>query len=246
MRKTAEPLLLYDGSEYPLEQFQKWIGGPTDIIKHPCRKIVFTITSHDQGWANNARLDRGTYRGSYTWFEAGLERFDKTAIKPKANNEEAEAAVAMGDDELGEKALLKNDKTSEASSSSTKPKKGLNLPEPYLPVYALRSKYPTVDSQRNPPIFHHDLLASPEYTIQYNKTATRDDTTHRVEWSWKDGENPLTDHQLRDLGRGIGTGNGEFVRSLKPGDVVTVWGKTRFGGWANHIKDVKVDVYWAL
>ncbi|KAH8701087.1 hypothetical protein BGW36DRAFT_357716 [Talaromyces proteolyticus] len=36
---------------------------------HPCRKIVFDITSHDQGWGGDAS-HRGTYRGSYTWFDA--------------------------------------------------------------------------------------------------------------------------------------------------------------------------------
>jgi hypothetical protein len=38
-----------------------------------CRKIVFTIRSRDQGWGGSA-ADKGTYRGSYTWFDVGLER----------------------------------------------------------------------------------------------------------------------------------------------------------------------------
>ena len=38
-----------------------------------CRKIVFTIRSHDQGWGGSA-ADKGTYRGSFTWFDVGLER----------------------------------------------------------------------------------------------------------------------------------------------------------------------------
>lgn len=41
--------------------------------EHPCRKIVFTIKSHDQGWASD-RSDTGTYTGSYTWFDVGLEK----------------------------------------------------------------------------------------------------------------------------------------------------------------------------
>lgn len=214
---ASDPLPLTENAEYPLEQFQKWIGGPTGIVQRPCRKIVFTIKSHDQGWSNNARLDRGTYRGSYTWFEAGLERFDKTATPPKENNRK------------------------EAAGSS-EPK----LPNPYLPVSSLRSIYPTVNAERNPPEFHHDLLASPEHTIQHNKTATRESTVHKVVWSCHDDLDPLTEGQLSELGRGIQTGRGDFVRNLKPGDVVTVWGKTRFGGWANHIDDIQVDVYWAL
>jgi hypothetical protein len=36
---------------------------------HPVRKVIFTITSKDQGWADNPLLN-GTYEQSYTWFEA--------------------------------------------------------------------------------------------------------------------------------------------------------------------------------
>ena len=35
----------------------------------PCRKIVFTIQAHDQGWGGGTGC-RGTYQGSYTWFDA--------------------------------------------------------------------------------------------------------------------------------------------------------------------------------
>lgn len=52
--------------------------------------------------------------------------------------------------------------------------------------------------------------------------------------------------QLEDCGRGKATGDGEFVRNLKLGDIVTVWAKARFPGWANHVESVKVDVYWAV
>ncbi|KAF6792649.1 hypothetical protein CMUS01_16143, partial [Colletotrichum musicola] len=52
--------------------------------------------------------------------------------------------------------------------------------------------------------------------------------------------------RLVDFGRGRGTGTGRFVRSLKLGDVVTVWGKARFGGWTNNVEFVKVEIYWAI
>jgi len=38
-----------------------------------CKKIVLTLKSHDQGWGGQA-AHRGTYEGSYTWFELGKER----------------------------------------------------------------------------------------------------------------------------------------------------------------------------
>lgn len=36
---------------------------------HPCRKIVFDISSHDQGWGGET-IHRGTFKGSWTWFDA--------------------------------------------------------------------------------------------------------------------------------------------------------------------------------
>ncbi|KAN0086877.1 hypothetical protein V8E54_000565 [Elaphomyces granulatus] len=36
---------------------------------HPCRKVVFTIQSHDQGWGGEVG-SHGSYWGSYSWFDA--------------------------------------------------------------------------------------------------------------------------------------------------------------------------------
>lgn len=43
----------------------------------PVRKIVFTVTSKDQGWADDPGLN-GTYEQSYTWFEAVTRGRDVT------------------------------------------------------------------------------------------------------------------------------------------------------------------------
>lgn len=51
---------------------------------------------------------------------------------------------------------------------------------------------------------------------------------------------------MKEIGRGSETGRGDFVRNLKPGDVITVWAKSRFAGWTNYVEAVKVDVYWAM
>lgn len=242
----VSPEPLSSDAEYPPSQFQDWIGGPTNVVQHPCRKIVFTITSHDQGWSS-ARHERGSYQASYTWFEAGLERFDRNALRPKDATEiessrthesvtdEAEAGPSAAAAEASEK------NTEDAATTSVEHD---DLPEPYLPLYSLRSIYPSVEPDR--PEFHHDLLPSPQFTIQRNKTATRMDTTHRIVWSWTDHVNAPTAEKLDVDGRGRETGDGAFVRDLKLGDVVTVWAKTRFASWVNHVESVKLDVYWAL
>lgn len=77
--------------KYPILQPRPWLNpdnliegltGETEKrwIKHsqirgefPCRKIVFRLSSHDQGWGGD-RSHKGTYRGSFTWFDVGKER----------------------------------------------------------------------------------------------------------------------------------------------------------------------------
>jgi hypothetical protein len=69
-----------------------------------------------------------------------------------------------------------------------------------------------------------------------------------VEWSWTDDINPESDggQELKNQGRGRATGDGTFVRDLKMGDVITIWGKAKFPAWQNNIEKVRIDVYWAV
>ncbi|KAH7884116.1 hypothetical protein F5I97DRAFT_1813469 [Phlebopus sp. FC_14] len=39
---------------------------------HPCRRIEFQLWSHDQGWSSWPE-NQGTYRASWTWFDACIE-----------------------------------------------------------------------------------------------------------------------------------------------------------------------------
>ncbi|KAH7905153.1 hypothetical protein BJ138DRAFT_1165272 [Hygrophoropsis aurantiaca] len=49
--------------------------------ENPARKIVFKLWSKDQGWSGE-HDNHGTYRGSYTWFDAGIEtpKFDNITL----------------------------------------------------------------------------------------------------------------------------------------------------------------------
>lgn len=260
--------LSQEDPEYPLDQFHDWIGSPVKAVEHPCRKIVFTITSRDQGWGGDRPEFRGTYQGSYTWFEAGLERFDKNAERPKDTTErepalskeqiEQQQAQAQDQDQVTQAPLDPGEsgESGEPSSISEPSAVGTednsspegdgqeDVPHPYLPVYSLRPIQPTLQPDQN--TLHHTLNPNPDWTIQCNKTATRNLTTHQVVWSWDDNVHSKTAEELRAVGRGQGTGTGAFVRDLKLGDVVTVWAKARFGGWANHVEDVRMNIYWAL
>jgi hypothetical protein len=69
-------------SEFPLETLQGLAGEP--ILEHPCRKVVFDISSHDQGSC--------TYpdAGNWTWFSAGVERFDRASAPAERANGDLE------------------------------------------------------------------------------------------------------------------------------------------------------------
>ncbi|KAI0008202.1 hypothetical protein F4779DRAFT_588288 [Xylariaceae sp. FL0662B] len=200
-------------AEYPQSKLLELIDGPISTLEHPFRKVVFDTVSRDQGWSSHHE-DYGTYRRSYTWFDAGLERFDMNnkcaEICPDRNNPNA------SDDATG------------------------------IPTCAIRPLWPPVVDGGGR--YDHKLLPDPEHTIQRNKHAEKSLQHHRVEWAWTDDIDPKSSaaEDLDTIGRGPATGNGEFVRNLKYGDMVTVWGRARFGAWSNNIERVEVKVYWAL
>ncbi|KAI1845000.1 hypothetical protein JX266_008793 [Neoarthrinium moseri] len=193
--------------EYTREQLEEYRDERLEsTLVSPCRKIVFNIQSNDQGWGGG-RGDKGTYHGAYTWFDAGLERFD---AKPDGR---------------------------EAQNGS------------HLPLSALRPIWPKGKADVNGQVqYDHELFWSPEHTIKCNKVAIRETQAHHVEWRYTDDIDAQTPEgdDLKAAGRGEATGSGEFVRNMKFGDVVTVWGRARFGGWENQVKKVEVKVYWAV
>jgi hypothetical protein len=195
------------------EYFSRLLVASMPTLEHPVRKIVFTIKSHDQGWASQ---QRHTYKSSWTWFEAGLERFD---AKQENHHECLHCDPQRG--------------------SQIFPICKLKPVQPYI------DPSPDIDSDGNDhPRLYHDLLPNEEYTIQRNFVADSSPKTHTVVWSCHDDEAPAD--WLEDEGRGRETATGDFVRGLKAGDVVSVWAKARFPGWRNHIDMVQVEIYWAV
>lgn len=109
---------------------------------------------------------------------------------------------------------------------------------------------PAIKTGENTNIYDyiHPLGGQDESAIQKNMTATRDVKEHIVEWRWTDDVAPDSEEgkKLVEGGRGSETLDGRFVRDLKLGDVVTVWGKARFGGWVNFVDKVSMEIYWAV
>ncbi|OTB07421.1 hypothetical protein M426DRAFT_318108 [Hypoxylon sp. CI-4A] len=214
-RTEAAPKKLEE--EYSQSDLEPLMEGEISTLKYPFRKVVFDIVSRDQGFSGHT-ADHGTYRSSFTWFDAGIDRFDK-----------------------------KNEDSSESSgqqSSGDSDKKTVDIPTSAIrPVWP-----PIVSGQGGEMRYDHQLHATQDHLIQRNKHATQDFQTHHIEWSWDDDIDPtsLEAQGLDESGRGTATGNGEFVRNLKWGDMITVWGRARFPGWSNRVKKVEVKVYWAF
>ncbi|KAJ4416131.1 hypothetical protein N0V85_002399 [Neurospora sp. IMI 360204] len=206
--------------EFPVDTYQSRIS-PT--LSHPCRKIKFTIVSHDQGWGGEPNTRR-TYKNSFTWFDIGLER----CLQP-----------------------------SDAINKPTFDPQTLSTLIPKVrEVNPEDGREHHVEGTHT---FDFPLLPERETMIQCNEVANGQYHQYEVEWKWTDDmssadffdsgygcEEGLIENPLPKMGRGQATGDGKFVRDLKLGDVVTVWAKARFGGWANYIKRIQVDVYWVV
>jgi len=241
--------ILSDATE---EVLKKWESASKPRVEHPCRKIVFTIKSKDQGWGGGA--GRGTYNESFTWFDAGLERV--SAFRETTLLEAWELAP------FPQFRLHTGTNESQPRSTTTHP----NAPKPPL-VCSLRTILPITisrqggsETQHNPSLtaaheesneaeyhFFHALNPSGA-ALQKNVTAGRTAKEHTITWSCDDNINPesVQAKELEKVGRGRETGTGEIVRGMKVGDVVTVWAKARYGQWVNHIEEVKIDVYWSV
>lgn len=130
---------------------------------------------------------------------------------------------------------------------------------PKLPLCTLRPVEPQIEEREleneeqrenaSPYRYVHPLASQDRYTIQKNKVATRQYEDYTIVWRWDDD---VTDPEsaageaLAEVGRGRLTASGEFVRGLRMGDVVTVWGKARFPAWVNNVERVSIDIYWAV
>ncbi|KAH9889154.1 hypothetical protein F4778DRAFT_393216 [Xylariomycetidae sp. FL2044] len=217
-RRQAAPKPL--NAEFSREHLEKLAQAPVSSLSHPVRKITFDTISRDQGTAAG-REDHGTYRYSWTWFDAGLDRFDR-------------------DHRCTDKCPGRPDPDTSQ--------------DPDMQFCAVRPVWPPLKTAaegegNQEPSYDHSLHSDGSHQIQRNKLAAKEWEHHHVEWRWDDDIDPdsiAARTELDAKGRGAGTGNGEFVRNLKLGDMVTVWGRARFPGWCNSVKKVEVRVYWAL
>jgi hypothetical protein len=208
-----------------LDVLNQWKAQSLPRGDHPCRKIVFTIRSRDQGWADTHEFC-GTYEGSYTWFDVGLEKIQ--AVDQHMCTPEIQIPPGF----IEQFPLDFRHGNSKAAR----------------PIYCdLHPIQPRVIGE--PPNYKYDHPLEPPGTrLQSNRTGTREVKEHVITWAYDDCINPLSSKgdQLEREGRGRYTGDGKFVQNLKIGDIITIWARARFPGWTNQVTEVKIDVSWAV
>ncbi|CAK7273472.1 hypothetical protein SEPCBS57363_005670 [Sporothrix epigloea] len=264
------------GGECSVDDIRGWLpAGQAPARDYPCRKIIFTIVSRDQGRTVDGRIPHRPYQGSYSWFDVGLERYGW-------QGEHAQQVVS-GRASLATKSFQTSPLRALAPDSAVlytirpgivarppRPPPPPPLPGDWNYRAWWRLNRPGRKPQAKPPVprWMFDFPPEPgDDRIQSNRVAWWNCTTHTVAWSWNDKKpapvlalpqyaffeefcaalkKGRTACALDDVGRGSDTGDGSFVRNLRVGDVVTVWAKSRHNVWENVVRSIAVDVYWAV
>ena len=276
--EPAKPILLKNAMDP--KSIARLADYPTPRLVSPVRKIVFKILAHDQGWGGEGGDNE--YDNSWTWFEAGLERFEagmigKLSVIVSSSRELRRLTKSIPvEGQPGEAVSLKYDalrpvypdlgtpEAKQAGRSRNAEAEGFdefvqqlsqlntnsgNGSGAHAQNTAATDASGSGNNEQAPESqYGHTLQAHPAWCVHRNKRANREWQQHIVVWSCDDDIKEDSDggKALAEEGRGRATGNGEFVRNLKLGDVVTLWAKARFGGWANSVKSASIDVYWAV
>ena len=85
-------------------------------------------------------------------------------------------------------------------------------------------------------------------TLQRNVVAKGETTVHTIVWHYLDSydKDSAEAREAANQGRGPGTLDGRFVRSMQVGDCIILWVRARFPGWENHVEKAKITVYWMV
>ena len=85
--------------------------------------------------------------------------------------------------------------------------------------------------------------------VQMNGARVSETQDRTITWHYLDGieaDSTAAYDIERRLGRGRYTLDGRVVRELDVGDSIALWGRARFGQWANHVFEASVRVFWAI
>ncbi|KAH7037286.1 uncharacterized protein B0I36DRAFT_63859 [Microdochium trichocladiopsis] len=229
-----------DHLEFGKETLEEFTDVPVPTLENPVRKLVFDIFSCDQGFGGNdpgIRPD-APYDGSHTWFDVGIDRFDKAIncakdCEEQENTDPSDTSTSTEPHAELRTCMIRSVWPLSRSSDTTK-----------STVTDGNSSRRTANVPGGSKKLYHALHPDYKHVIHFNKRVEREVQHHHVEWSWLDGS--VTEHvDIGYLGR-VPNGNGDFVRGLRLGDMVTIWGRARYLGWRNKVTSVDVRIYYAV
>ncbi|KLJ06325.1 hypothetical protein EMPG_10257 [Blastomyces silverae] len=83
------------------------------------------------------------------------------------------------------------------------------------------------------------------WLVQKNKVAIKETQTREIVWML-DGDGGKGHEQAKSEEEDTGSGSGDgFVRTLRPGDVICLWARAIYPGWANVVEKAKIEVAYS-
>ncbi|EEH46731.2 uncharacterized protein PADG_02829 [Paracoccidioides brasiliensis Pb18] len=78
------------------------------------------------------------------------------------------------------------------------------------------------------------------WPVQKNSVATRDTQIREIVWTVD------RKHQKEEVVEDSGSGSGEgFIRALQPGDVIFLWARAIYPGWANYVEGAMIEISYS-
>ncbi|KAL0631518.1 hypothetical protein Q9L58_009603 [Maublancomyces gigas] len=174
------------------------VGGVETSTINPARRIVFRIWSHDQGWSSNR--GRGTYFGSYSWFETFAER-------PLSVQAVQLAAELPSPTDIVTEAELR-----ELQSS------GENVVWQTVAVPETTKREDGIETV---------ITEKKVWHVQSNVHAMESFKEHEIIWNYSDDDgDEISEDEEAKTGAGKG---GDFVRLLRSGDRIRVIARAMVG-----------------
>ena len=201
---------------------------PEPTLRRPVRQVVWTLRSHDQGWSGEARETHGTYRSSYTWFEADVHR---CRFRTGAENDGPPRCP-----HAFMTAWLEHDSHHDTDEDLAAFQHNWSCPGRGRPYF----------ERVQAPVWPKAEGLKPEYHVQHNVQSKKQATEHHIVWSAWDGLDSVDSEALQASGRGPATGDGTFVRCLEWGDFVTLRARAQYPAWVNYVDEAEVAIYFMV
>ncbi|TGZ83836.1 hypothetical protein EX30DRAFT_393387 [Ascodesmis nigricans] len=180
------------------------------------KKVEFWMRSGDQGWSGEDRRFQGTYRASYTWFEAAI-------LRPKPSTNVCNLATRI---------------QKHGATDVTDPK------QPFFPEPGYNLVPPPHRDNSNDDVTHNVWnlqlnrcsTGDPKSHIVRWYEGSQPQEPEEGE-SAEEKKEDKWDYDVSGAGRGVG-----FVEALMPGDRVVVLARAIYPGWVNRVEGVEVRI----